>query len=547
MQRLVFIEFGKSKTILGDGSRSNGYNTTQFLMQLNRLIGESSADRFLDGQFIIQDSSHLSNLARLIYAQNDVWQAYKYADATKQNAADLELAIWHGAIPLPALPAEVIYISPDRLNYAFTAQKRAESEEILAKTANNACGGILKELNDRIHSSVHAQLVPRLVGLKHSYEKILVIKNHVETTMYGDPTEDRKAIIKAITEGGQASSVRELEILADNLTFLKRIMEEHHALCGRAGVACEEPITDIALGKAYFMRVDWAVGAIVALNSVLFAFFDQGFLAMDAAMRRWVKTHPSAGAVIEMVSMNFAASASSSSAADRAPRSSGRPCFSWDGFKCAYEKSSGNKCNFDHVRGEDTRRDRSRSRSRDRGEGSGRRGDGGGDSRRDRSASRDRGDSRDRGGKNIWASRVAAGGGGGGEGSQRAHEDRGGGRQSREGMGGGGSQRRDDGGQGSGGDRFRQRREEGSSSGGGGFRHRREEGSSSGVGQRRDQERGGGGKKQEQLRGGGAGFKAKKSVSIYSAQEEEDEDFDSDCSGGGREYRGSPAPKARRD
>ena len=94
MQRLVFIEFGKSKTILGDGSRSNGYNTTQFLMQLNRLISESSADRFLDGRFIVQDSSQMSNLARAIFAQNDVWQYYKFSDATKQNAADYEVAIW---------------------------------------------------------------------------------------------------------------------------------------------------------------------------------------------------------------------------------------------------------------------------------------------------------------------------------------------------------------------------------------------------------------------------------------------------------------------
>ena len=75
MQRLVFIEFGKGKNILGDGSRSNGYNTTQFLMQLNRL-------RFHDGRFIIQDSSNLTNLARVIYAQNDIWQAYKYGEAT---------------------------------------------------------------------------------------------------------------------------------------------------------------------------------------------------------------------------------------------------------------------------------------------------------------------------------------------------------------------------------------------------------------------------------------------------------------------------------
>ena len=146
---------------------------------------------------------------------------------------------------MPALPSEVIYISPDRSNYALTAQKRGESEEILAKTA---CGGILKDLNDRIHSSVHAHLVPRLTGLKNSFEKSLITKNHVETALYGVPTEDRKAIIMAITKDDQASTVRELEIFSDHLTFFKRIMEEHHALCGRAVVACEEPITDIALG-----------------------------------------------------------------------------------------------------------------------------------------------------------------------------------------------------------------------------------------------------------------------------------------------------------
>ena len=201
-------------------------------MHLNRLISESSADRFLDVRFIVQDSSQMSNLARAIFAQNDVWQYFKFSDATKQNEANYEIAIWQGNPQLPVLPADVVFISADRLSHATSLSKRAESEEFLIKTANNACGGILKELNECIHASVNAHLVPRLAELRHSFQKILVIKTYISKTMCGDPIEDRKAIVKAITEGDKATSARELELLADNLTFLERIMEEHHALVG---------------------------------------------------------------------------------------------------------------------------------------------------------------------------------------------------------------------------------------------------------------------------------------------------------------------------
>ena len=86
---------------------------------------------FLDGRFIVQDSSQMSNSARAIFAQHDVWQYYKFSDATKQNAADYEVAIWQGNPQLPVLPADVVYISADRLSHATSLSKRAESEEFL--------------------------------------------------------------------------------------------------------------------------------------------------------------------------------------------------------------------------------------------------------------------------------------------------------------------------------------------------------------------------------------------------------------------------------
>ena len=67
MQRLTILEFGKSKLILGGEPRSNGFNTTQFLLQLNRLISESGASRYLNGLFRVEDSSLMNNEAREIH------------------------------------------------------------------------------------------------------------------------------------------------------------------------------------------------------------------------------------------------------------------------------------------------------------------------------------------------------------------------------------------------------------------------------------------------------------------------------------------------
>ena len=302
------------------------------------------------------------------------------------------------------------------MQHANSLSKRAEKEDNLAKSASLACVGILKELNNRLHSSVHAQLVAQVEGVEHTFQKIILTRNYIEANMFGDPVEDRKAIVDAIREGAKASSITDLEVLADNLEFLRVVMVEHHALCLRVPVECEAPLTDIELGRAYFKRIDWEVGLLNPLNSWLFGHYNQGFMLMVAVMKEWVRTHPSVPKAIEMVSSNYAAPAPSlfaSAASSHKTSQSDRPCFSWNGHSCDYERSSGNKCNFTHTRGKDTRQERSRSRSRDRSEFR-RRDDGDSNRfRRDRSSSRESGGGQDVWADRVWADRYSSAGGGG--------------------------------------------------------------------------------------------------------------------------------------
>ena len=46
MQPLITLEFLSSESILGSETRANGFETTQFLMQLDQLISESGAFRY---------------------------------------------------------------------------------------------------------------------------------------------------------------------------------------------------------------------------------------------------------------------------------------------------------------------------------------------------------------------------------------------------------------------------------------------------------------------------------------------------------------------
>ena len=188
----------------------------------------------------------------------------------------------------------------------------------------------------------------------------------MERSNIGVPREDRKAIVKAIQEGDKAVSSVEVPILADNMIFLRNILVAHHGLCIRLGIACEDTITDEELGSVFFHRIDWSVGLLSPLNSWLYGHITHGFDAMVPVAKDWCMLNTAViPTAIEAVSANFAAPASFSN-------SGSLPCFSWDDSSCAYERTSGNKCNFSHPRGQDTRRarsgDRSRSRSRDRGQ-----------------------------------------------------------------------------------------------------------------------------------------------------------------------------------
>ena len=118
MKRLTILEFGKSKLILGGEPRSNGFNTTQFLLQLNRLISESGASRYLNGLFRVEDSSLMNNEAREIHRLNDTWQRYKNLNAESRQFVDQYEALFLLRQPPPPLPHGVFFVDFQRVPQA---------------------------------------------------------------------------------------------------------------------------------------------------------------------------------------------------------------------------------------------------------------------------------------------------------------------------------------------------------------------------------------------------------------------------------------------
>ena len=124
MLRLATLDFGKNKKLFGSDSRANGIETTQFLMQLDRKISESSAETYLDGSFIIFDAKKMSNEAKLIFAKNDIWQAFKFSDGGKGQAMDYERSMMMG-MPVPPLPPNIPFVSRDEFFHAKDLAARA--------------------------------------------------------------------------------------------------------------------------------------------------------------------------------------------------------------------------------------------------------------------------------------------------------------------------------------------------------------------------------------------------------------------------------------
>ena len=230
MKRLIALEFGRSKSVLGSDIRANGFNITQFIMQLDRLISENGATRFLDGRFAVEDTAALTAISRGIFANYDKWQVFKNDPASAALAEYYELCA-QGGWQRPAIPADQVFVSADRLTYAISLSRRSDSEEKIATSASIVCRSILKELNEKLHESIHAQLIPILAGVRHSFQKINLTKGHIEQNLYGQPIEDRRAIVEAIRDGPMAATFEDIEVLADNLTYLRRVMVEHHAMC----------------------------------------------------------------------------------------------------------------------------------------------------------------------------------------------------------------------------------------------------------------------------------------------------------------------------
>ena len=127
MIRLAHINFGKNK-LLGDNAKPNGIETTQFLMQLDRQISEASAEKYLSGNFRVLDTTQMADNANLIFARNDLWQAFKFSAQGNALATHYERCNMMG-IPGPPLPPGMPFVSREEFNHGRDMATRAMEQD----------------------------------------------------------------------------------------------------------------------------------------------------------------------------------------------------------------------------------------------------------------------------------------------------------------------------------------------------------------------------------------------------------------------------------
>ena len=355
LKRLNAMEFGKGKANLGDSSQQCGITTTQFLQQLRRLINSASATPYLDGKFSIPDTISDIADAERIFAKHDKYQRWRFS-----SGGALYFYCQEQGWPLPVIPSDISLVSRDEIDWASSMRSRAVENNKTLSLSEKACGLVLKEFDDCLHSSLHAELAPLIEKCTYNYSKVLVMKEFVTTKLKGDSRRDRKKLFDQINDSTKASSVIEIAVLADNLAFQHLIMKEHHRLCQPD---CEIPTTEKEMGKIFYERINLDTVRLVGLRSLLFNKINDGLTIMIQIAKEWCLAQPvdSSPTIVSSPS-SFALSHSSS---DPSKISSphfyastrqvpGRPCYQWDGNICIYERDVG-KCMYDHPRGIDTR------------------------------------------------------------------------------------------------------------------------------------------------------------------------------------------------
>ena len=151
-------------------------------MQLDRQISEASAEKYLSGNFRVLDTTQMADNANLIFARNDLWQAFKFSAQGNALATHYERCNMMG-IPGPPLPPGMPFVSREEFNHGRDMATRAMEQDKSVRRSDKVCAIILREFNDCLHSTVHTQLVPIHERVEHNFAKIITMRQYVEQTM----------------------------------------------------------------------------------------------------------------------------------------------------------------------------------------------------------------------------------------------------------------------------------------------------------------------------------------------------------------------------
>jgi hypothetical protein len=166
LKRLNAMEFGKGKLILGGTSQQCGLTTTQFLIQLSRIINSASATFYLNGKFSVPDSiSDLATADDIIF-RHDRYQRWKFS-----SEGQLYFYCKENGWPLPRIPSDLSFCQRDELDWASSLRSRHTENTKMLSLSEKACGIVLKEFDECLHFSLHAELAPLLVKSTYNHSK----------------------------------------------------------------------------------------------------------------------------------------------------------------------------------------------------------------------------------------------------------------------------------------------------------------------------------------------------------------------------------------
>jgi hypothetical protein len=262
-----------------------------------------------------------------------------------------EAALADPRLPLPPLPPNIIYVTPDEASYAKDISFRIKAGRERNIRAQKDCEGPLRELLDGLNSSIRTALIPVLANINFNFQRIALIIQYLIHNHMGEPNRDRDTIVSYFKDKQRISSRSDIPILADNFTLQNAIMIKHFEYCTEAGKPCDAAINNIELGKIFHQRINWDSPTLGGLNGLLYSIRDTGFIALIAIAKPWCELYQERDDEPPTIAISSAIRPNDQ-AQHQAPPSN---CFLWDGFHC----TRSGICNFNHPLRIDTRRTQS--------------------------------------------------------------------------------------------------------------------------------------------------------------------------------------------